>query len=96
MTKREITDLIYDKMGTSKNESYKLFESFFDIIKDELIRGNNVMISGFGKWSIKKKRVRKGRNPQNGGTLTISARKVITFKGSEKLRQELNGEHNKD
>jgi len=86
MTKKEITDLIYDKMGTSKNECYKLVDSFFDIIKDELIRGNDVMISGFGKWSVKKKRARDGRNPQTGEAMTIGARKVITFKGSKKLR----------
>jgi integration host factor subunit alpha len=91
MTKKGLTDLIYDKMGISKNESYKLVESFFDIIRDELIRGNDVMISGFGKWSVKKKGERTGRNPQTGEAMPIGARKVITFKGSKKLREDLNG-----
>ncbi|MGD0275599.1 MAG: integration host factor subunit alpha [Syntrophales bacterium] len=91
ITKKELTDMCYANMAISKNECYKLVESFFDIIKDELIQGNDVMISGFGRWSVKKKRARTGRNPQTGGSITIGARKVITFKCSEKLRKELNG-----
>jgi len=93
IAKKEITDLIYDKMGTSKNECNKIVESFFDIIKDELIRGNDVMISGFGRWSVKKKRTRTGRNPQTGKSMTISARKVVTFKGSAKLRNKINSRY---
>ncbi len=91
MTKKELIDLIYDKMGIPKTECYKLVESLFDIIKNELINGNDVMISGFGRWSVKKKRPRNGRNPQTGRAMTIKARKIITFKGSKKLREELNG-----
>jgi integration host factor subunit alpha len=91
ITKKELADLIYDKIGISKIESYKIVKSFFDIIKDELIHGNDVMISGFGRWSINKKKARIGRNPKTGGTLTIGARKVITFRGSLTLKEELNG-----
>jgi integration host factor subunit alpha len=91
IAKKEITDLIYDKMGTSKNECNKIVESFFDIIKDELIRGNDVMISGFGRWSVKKKRTRTGRNPQTGKSMMIDARKVVTFKCSSMVRKDLNG-----
>ena len=90
ITKKELIDLIYEEMGTSRNESYKIVESFFNIIKNELIQGNDVMISGFGRWSVKKKSARKGRDPQTGEAMTISARKVVTFKGSETLREELN------
>ncbi|MGD0276197.1 MAG: integration host factor subunit alpha [Syntrophales bacterium] len=90
MTKKELIDLIYDRMGISKIESYKIVESFFDIIKDELIQGNDVMISGFGRWSVNKKRARIGRNPQTGGTLMIRTRKVITFRCSPMVRKELN------
>ena len=90
MTKKELTDLIYEEMGTSRNECDKIVESFFDIIKNELIHGNDVMISGFGRWSVKKKKPRKGRNPQTGGVMTITARKVVTFRGSATLREELN------
>jgi integration host factor subunit alpha len=91
ITKKELADLIYDKMGTSKIESYKIVESFFDIIRDKLIWGNDVMISGFGRWSVKKKKARTGRNPQTGEAMTLGARNVITFKGSPIVKKELNG-----
>lgn len=91
ITKKELTDLFYNKMGISKIESHKIVESFFDIIKDEFIQGNDVMISGFGRWSINKKRARIGRNPKTGEAITITARKVVTFHCSEKLWEELNG-----
>jgi integration host factor subunit alpha len=90
ITKKELTDLIYDKMGISQNECYELVKRFFDIIKDELIRGDDVMISGFGRWSVKKKRARNGRNPQTGRSITIGARKVVTFRSSEMLRSKMN------
>lgn len=90
ITKKELIDLIYDKMRIPRSECYKLVESFFDIIKDELIRGNDVMISRFGRWSVKKKSIRKGRNPQTGESTIIRARKVITFKCSHMVRKELN------
>jgi integration host factor subunit alpha len=73
-------------MGISQNESRKLV----DIIKDELIQGEDVKISRFGRWSVKKKRARTGRNPQTGGAMTIGARKVVTFRGSEMLRSKMN------
>jgi integration host factor subunit alpha len=61
-------------------------ESLFEIIKDELAKGEKVMISGFGRWSVRQKRARKGRNPQTGEAMTIEARKVVTFKPSGMLR----------
>ena len=65
-------------------------ESLFDTIKDDLYKGNNVMISGFGKWTVKAKKARKGRNPQTGEEMTIDARKVVTFKPSTVLRDAVN------
>jgi integration host factor subunit alpha len=65
-------------------------ESVFDIIKDELTNGNDVMISGFGKWSVKKKKPRVARNPKTGEEITIDARTVVTFKCAENLRSEMN------
>jgi integration host factor subunit alpha len=91
MTKKEITDLIYDHMGISRNECAQLIDSFFDIIKEELIQGKDVKISGFGRWSVRKKRARTGRNPQTGKAMTISARTVVTFKWSHKVWEKLNG-----
>jgi integration host factor subunit alpha len=62
------------------------------IIKDELTTGNDVKISGFGKWTVKRKKERKGRNPQSGENMTISARKVVTFKPSPVFRKAINRE----
>jgi integration host factor subunit alpha len=78
----------------NSTECVNLVESVFEIIKDELGKGNPVMISGVGKWTVKQKNARKGRNPQTGEDVTIAARKVVTFKEAPKLRSEINrGSH---
>ena len=92
MTKIEIIESIYDKIGIPKKDCIHIVESLFDIMKGELVRSNDVMISGFGRWSVKSKRERKGRNPQTGTALTIDARKVITFKSSNVLRDAINND----
>jgi integration host factor subunit alpha len=90
MTKMDITESVCDKLGIMKKESLHVVESVIDIIKEELAKGNDVMISGFGKWTVKAKKKRKGRNPQTGEAITIDARKVITFKPSTVLRDKVN------
>ena len=90
LTKIEIVNMLYEHDGIPKIECIRIVESFFDIIKSELEKGNPVMVSGFGKWTVKAKRERNGRNPQTGKDLTIKARKVITFKPSALLKNELN------
>jgi integration host factor subunit alpha len=90
MTKKEIVMKINEEIGIPKKESLHLVESVFDIIKDELDRGNDVMISGFGKWTVKSKKARRGRNPQTGKDLTIDAKRVVTFKPSTVLRKTVN------
>lgn len=90
MTKNEIIDQIYEKVGMTKRECASIVESTIDIIKNELGKGNAVKISGFGKWTVKSKKDRKGRNPQTGEAMTIGARKVVTFKSSKILSSELN------
>ena len=90
LRKKELTDLLHEKLVIPKTECVNLVESFFDIIKDELGKGNPVNISGFGKWVVKAKRERRGRNPQTGKEITIDARKVVTFKPSGKLRDAVN------
>jgi integration host factor subunit alpha len=90
LTKIEIVDMLNEHIGIPKVECIRIVESFFDIIKSELEKGNPVMVSGFGKWSVKAKRERKGRNPQTGEKLSISARNVVTFKESVVLRDALN------
>ena len=90
LNKKDIVEMLYRELGISKIESIALVESFFEIIKDELAKGNEVMISGFGKWSVKQKNARNGRNPQTGGSMTIDARKVVTFRSAEKLKSVVN------
>ncbi|MBN2438375.1 MAG: integration host factor subunit alpha [Deltaproteobacteria bacterium] len=89
MTKIDITESIYERLGIPKKDCLSIVESIFEIVKNELEKGNNVMISGFGKWTVKSKKARKGRNPQTREVMTIDARKVITFKPSAKRRKEL-------
>jgi integration host factor subunit alpha len=90
LTKIEIINSVYEQIGISKKDSVRIVESIFEIIKDELDKGKAVKISGFGKWAVKAKKKRKGRNPQTGEALMIDARKVITFKPSNVLRDALN------
>lgn len=90
LTKIEIVNMLYEQIGLPKTECGNLVESVFEIIKSELEKGNDVMVSGFGKWMVNSKKARKGRNPQTGKDLIIDARKVVTFKPSPLLRDELN------
>jgi len=90
LTKIDLVEMIYGELNIPKKECVQLVESFFDIIKDELAKGEEVMISGFGKWSVRKKKPRVGRNPKTGEKKTIDARTVVTFKCSDSLRSEIN------
>ena len=92
LTKIDLVDLIYNELDIPKKKCINLVDSFFDIIKDELVKGNDVMVSGFGKWSVKKKDARNGRNPQTGEQIIIDARRVVTFKCAPPLRTEVNRE----
>jgi len=89
LTKRDIIESVYEHIDRPKTECIDIVESFFHIIKSELEKGNDVMISGFGKWTVKEKNKRMGRNPQTGEDMTIDARKVITFKPSNVLRDKV-------
>jgi integration host factor subunit alpha len=71
-------------------DAAKIVESVFEIMKDSLARGEKIKISGFGNFSVKDKKSRRGRNPQTGSEIEISARKVLTFKSSQVLRKALN------
>ncbi|NQU03484.1 MAG: integration host factor subunit alpha [Syntrophaceae bacterium] len=92
MTKADIIQNVHDKLGFSKKDSAEIVESVFDIMKENLTRSGNIKISGFGNFAVKEKRARKGRNPQSGEEIEISARKVLTFKPSQVLRRTLNEE----
>ena len=90
MTKIDIIQDVYEKLGFSKKDSARVVESVFDIIKDSLTNGEKNKISGFGNFIVKEKKSRRGRNPQTGQEIAISARRVLTFKSSQVLRKALN------
>lgn len=90
MTKADIVQQIYEKVGFSKKESGEIVESVFSIIKGTLEKGEHVKISGFGNFVVRDKNSRKGRNPQTGEEIEISARRVVTFKPSQVLKNNMN------
>ena len=91
VTKETVTLLLQDRFGISRQESRQLVERFFKIMKDTLSQGEDLLISGFGKFSVRHKKALPGRNPQTKESLTIDARKVVVFKVSGVLRQRLSG-----
>lgn len=90
MTKAEIIESVNKRVGLSKRESSRIVDAVFDIIKSTLEREENVKISGFGNFVVRRKRSRRGRNPQTGEEIEISPRKVLTFKASSVLKRALN------
>ena len=90
MTKADLIDTVCEENGFSKRESAKIVENMFDIIKETLENGENVKLSGFGSFNIQHKRARRGRNPQTGEEMTISARRILSFKASNVLKEKLN------
>jgi len=90
MTKADIIEQIYDKVGFSKKESAEIVELVFDTMKETLEKGEKIKISGFGNFVVRSKRPRIGRNPQTGEEIEISARKVLTFRPSQVLKTALN------
>ena len=92
MTKADIVEKVYQKIGFSKKEASELVELVFDTLKDVLHDGDKVKISGFGNFIVKEKHERVGRNPQTGEQITISARRVLNFRPSQVLKAMLNGE----
>ncbi len=91
LTKAELIDSVYEKVGFSKKEATDLVELLFESIKEELCKGEAVKISGFGKFRVRAKKERLGRNPQTGESMKISARRVLTFSPSRILRDGING-----
>jgi integration host factor subunit alpha len=92
LTKAQIVELIAEQNGFPKNKSIEIVENLLDIIKRTLESGDDVLVSGFGKFCVKEKGQRRGRNPATGSDLMLSARKVVTFKCSGKLRDKINKE----
>ncbi len=95
MTKSDIVERIHSRVGFSKKESAELVESIFDIIKSTLEERDKIKIAGFGNFIVKEKSDRRGRNPQTGESITIEARKVLSFKPSQVLRAAINSKSKK-
>jgi integration host factor subunit alpha len=89
LTKADIVERVYKEAGFSKKEAADLVDLVFKVIKDTLARGEKVKISGFGNFSIRDKATRVGRNPQTGEAMEISARRVLTFKPSQVLKEDV-------
>ena len=90
MTKVDIVSTVYEKVGFSKKEAIQVVETVFDIMKENLQKGEKIKISGFGNFVVRNKRARRGRNPQTGADIEISARKILTFKPSQVFKSSLN------
>jgi integration host factor subunit alpha len=91
MTKADIIEGVYEKVGFSKKESAEIVELVFDTVKETLERGDKIKISGFGNFQVRHKKTRMGRNPQSGQPIQIPARRVLTFRPSQVLKSALNG-----
>jgi len=90
LTKAHLVDSIHNQLGLPKNQSVQTLESILEIIKNTLENGEDVMITGFGKFYVKEKRDRRGRNPSTGEDLILGSRRVVGFKCSGKLRERIN------
>jgi len=91
LTKDVIVEQIQNSLGFPKNRSVEITESLIELIKASLESGDDVLVSGFGKFCVKEKTERKGRNPATGEDAILPARRVVTFKCSGKLRERVNG-----
>lgn len=91
LTKSDIVEQILNQTGLPKSKSTEIVETLLETIKSSLESGEDVLVSGFGKFCVKEKNERKGRNPATGEALMLEPRRVVTFKCSGKLREKLNG-----
>ena len=87
VTKKDIADMLVEQVGVNHNQALVITNDFFDAIKDTLAKGEAVKLSSFGNFIIREKAARPGRNPKTGEQVTISARKVVTFKAGPKLKK---------
>ena len=92
LTKAELAELLFERLGLNKRESKDMVEAFFDIIHQTLVSGQDVKMSGFGNFNIRRKAPRPGRNPRTGEAIPIKARNVVTFHASHKLKGVVQGD----
>jgi len=89
VTKAEIAKVVHERVGLSKKESGQIVDVVLDIVHKALEKGEDVKISGFGHFMIRNKRPRRGRNPKTGDEITISSRRVVTFRASQMLKKQV-------
>jgi len=92
LTKAELAELLFERLGLNKRESKDMVEAFFDIVNQALVSGDDVKLSGFGNFAIRRKAPRPGRNPRTGESIPIKARNVVTFHASHKLKAVVQGD----
>jgi integration host factor subunit alpha len=92
LTKADLAELLFERLGLNKRESKDMVEAFFDIIHGTLVKGDDVKMSGFGNFNIRRKAPRPGRNPRTGESIPIKARNVVTFHASPKLKGVVQGD----
>jgi integration host factor subunit alpha len=90
LTKANIVEAVAEQNGYPKNQSFEMIETLLEIIKRTLESGEDVLVSGYGKFCIKTKHERRGRNPATGEDMILESRRVVTFKCSGKLRERIN------
>jgi len=87
MTKADLVEIVFEKVGLSKKEAQDIIEIIFDTIKESFIEEESVKISGFGTFNVRKKNSRRGRNPKTGEEIEITPRRVLTFRASNQLKK---------
>ena len=92
LTKIEMINSIADQIGYTKNQASEIVETILELMKSSLESGEDVLISNFGKFQVKEKRQRRGRNPSTGEDMMLKPRKVVTFRWSRNLKEKLNGQ----
>lgn len=91
VTKSELADALFERLGLNKREAKEMVDAFFDEIRLALERGESVKLSGFGNFQLRDKPQRPGRNPKTGEEIAITARRVVTFHASQKLKATVSG-----
>jgi integration host factor subunit alpha len=89
MTKADLVERVFERIGSSRKEAAEVVEQVFEIIRENLCRGEKIKISGFGTFAVNLKHARRGRNPQTGETITIDSRRVLSFKSSQVLKDHV-------
>jgi integration host factor subunit alpha len=93
LTKADLAEMLFEKVGLNKREAKDMVDSFFEIMRASLSKGESVKLSGFGNFQLRNKPQRPGRNPKTGEEIPITARRVVTFHASQKLKAMVEEEH---